>query len=543
MTAITHRAEILQEVDRRRLGVSLGLLRIYSYYRALVGLALLTVFSQTFMTSRIGALYPEGFLAVTVAYTVINLISAVSVQFLPSRFFSNQYPAFSLVVFDVLMLTLLMYLSGGVATGIGVLILVSVAVGAIIVTGPIATLLPALATIAVLYEEFYLSLSAPNLHDDYFQAGVLGALYFGISLSIQTLSRRIRDNDIRAMTQAAELADLERVNRQIVQRMRTGILLVDQNNQVRMTNQSARALLGQIQDDEIDELPELLREHLIAWRADNFLRIPPLQIGHDTPEIRVAFAPVRANDPTSDVTVFIEDTGEVQQQAQQLKLAALGRLSASIAHEIRNPLGAISHAAQLLRESQNLDKGDARLTTIIHDHCQRMNEVIENVLEMSRRQAPSPTKINLYSYLEKFVHGIQASIPEAQLELVVEPEDTEVRMDTRQLSQALTNLVSNGIRYSKEAGHEARVLLEGGIDARTERPYLNVIDEGPGVPEAQVGSLFEPFFTTSPSGTGLGLYISRELCEANQARLTYYRHERGGSCFRITFAHPDRITG
>jgi len=543
MSALTHRAEILEEVDRRRLGVSLGLLRIYNYYRALVGLALLTVFSQTFMASRIGALHPDGFLALTVAYTVLNLVAAVSIQFLPARLFTNQYPAFSLVAFDILILTLLMYLSGGVATGIGVLILVSVATGAIIVTGRIATLLPALATIAVLYEEFYLSLSAPDLHDDYFQAGILGVLYFGVSLAIQTLSKRIRENDIRAMTQAAELADLERVNRQIVQRMRTGILLVDQNNNVRMTNQSARALLGQVQDEEIAELPDLLRAHLSAWRADNMLRIPPLQIGHDTPEIRVAFAPVRANDPDSDVTIFIEDTGEIQQQAQQLKLAALGRLSASIAHEIRNPLGAISHAAQLLRESQNLDKGDARLTTIIHDHCQRMNEVIENVLEMSRRRAPSPTKINLYSYLQEFAEGIRESIPEAELDIRVEPEETEVRMDTRQLNQTLTNLVSNGIRYSREAGHAAAVLLEGGIDLRTERPYLNVIDSGPGVPEEQTGSLFEPFFTTSPGGTGLGLYISRELCEANQARLTYYRHEAGGSCFRITFAHPDRITG
>ena len=136
-----------------------------------------------------------------------------------------------------------------------------------------------------------------------------------------------------------------------------------------------------------------------------------------------------------------------------------------------------------------------------------------------------------------------AAIPDASIEINVEPSDTEVRMDTRQLGQALTNLVSNGIRYSKEAGQDGRVTLEGGIDNRTDRPYLNVIDYGPGVPEAQVSNLFEPFFTTSHSGTGLGLYISRELCEANQARLNYYRHEAGGSCFRITFAHPDRITG
>ena len=539
----TQRAEILEEIHRRRLGVSLGLLRVYNYYRALVGLALLTVFTQTFIASRLGALHPEWFLGVTLAYTSINLISAVSVQFLPARFFNTQYPAFALVAFDILVLAWLMYLSGGVASGIGVLILVAIATGSIIITGAIANLLPALATIAVLYEEFYLSLSAPNLHDDYFQAGVLGTLYFAISLTIQSLSKRIRQNDIRALTQAAELADLERVNRQIVQRMRTGILLIDQDNQVRMTNQSARGLLGQNQDNSISQLPQQLVEHLNAWRINNHLRIAPFQIRPDTPEIKVAFAPVRADDPHSDVTIFIEDTGEVQQQAQQLKLAALGRLSASIAHEIRNPLGAISHAAQLLRESANLDKGDSRLTTIIHDHCQRMNDVIENVLEMSRRQPPAPTKLILSDYLNEFTAGLAASLPDAIVEVTVEPKDTEVRMDTRQLGQTLTNLVSNGIRYSREAGHDGKVLLEGGVDSRTDRPYLNVIDFGPGVPESQMGNLFEPFFTTANTGTGLGLYISRELCEANQARLNYYRHEAGGSCFRITFAHPDRITG
>jgi len=540
---ITHRSEILEEINRRRVDLSLDLLRVYNYYRALVGMALLVVFAQTLVASRLGNLNPELFVSVTLGYTVFNLVAAIAVQFLPRRSFATQWPALGLAISDIVLLTWLMYLSGGVSSGIGVLILVSVATGAIIVTGRISMLLPATASIAVLYEEFYLSLSAPQLHDDYFQAGILGALYFAVSLGIQTLSRRIRDNDIRAMTQAAELADLERVNRQIVQRMRTGILLVDQANQVRMTNQSARALLGEVQNEELAELPEALTDHLEAWRENHHLRLPPFQIRQDTPEIRVAFAQVRSDDPASDVTIFVEDTGEIQQQAQQLKLAALGRLSASIAHEIRNPLGAISHAAQLLRESQNLDKGDERLTTIIHDHCRRMNEVIENVLEMSRRKPPAPTKIRLDEFLDSFRQGFSEAVKDAVIEISINPPETEVRMDTRQLGQVLTNLVSNGVRYSREAGREAYVRLEGGVDTGTERPYLNVVDHGPGVSPEQLDNLFEPFFTTSPSGTGLGLYISRELCEANQARLTYYPHPEGGSCFRITFAHPDRITG
>ncbi|MEJ2089026.1 MAG: HAMP domain-containing sensor histidine kinase, partial [Gammaproteobacteria bacterium] len=410
----------------------------------------------------------------------------------------------------------------------------------ILVTGRLVSVIPAVATIAVLYEEFYLSLSAPTLQDGYFQGGILGALYFAAALAIQRSSNRVRMNDVRALTQAAELADLERVNRQIVQRMRTGIVLVDQNNQIRMANQSALSLMGLMGGPT--ELPDSLKAHLLAWREDTHLRIPPFHVGPATPEVRVAFLAVRSDDPHGDVTVFIEDTGEIQQQAQQLKLAALGRLSASIAHEIRNPLSAVSHAAQLLSESQNIDQGDARLTDIIHSHCQRMNSVIENVLEMSRRNPPSPVKLDLGDFLDEFKTDFVESVGDAIIEIDVKPRDTEVRVDKSQLSQALTNLVDNGIRYSREAGKQPLVRLEGGIDPRTDRPYLNVVDQGPGVPDDQLSKLFEPFFTTAKSGTGLGLYISRELCEANQARLNYEPREAGGSCFRITFAHPDRIT-
>ena len=539
---ITDRAEILDEVERRRLDLNVRLLNVYNYYRVVVGLGLLATASQTLLSTRLGEYDPQAFNLLAATYALINLTSALVVQFMPQRIFRSDFPALTLVLFDILVLTMLTYYSNGVSSGLGALVLVSVAIGSILVTGRLAHLLPSIATIALLYEEFYLSLSTPALHDDYFQAGIFGALYFATALSIQAISRRVRDNDIRALTQAAELADLERVNRQIVQRMRTGIVLVGHDNHIRMANQSALALMGQIQEEGATELPEALLSHLLEWRRNTQLRITPFHIRPDTPEIRVAFSPVRSDDPDGDVTIFLEDTGEIQQQAQQLKMAALGRLSASIAHEIRNPLGAISHAAQLLSESQNLDQGDARLTDIIHGHCQRMNSVIENVLEMSRRRPPAPVKLGLSDFLEEFRRNFIESVHDAIIDIDVNPRDTEVRVDRSQLGQVLTNLVTNAIRASREAGSEPEVRMEGGVDPHTDRPFLSVIDNGPGVPEDKRARLFEPFFTTAASGTGLGLYISRELCEANQARLNYRPGSAGVSCFRITFAHPGRIT-
>jgi two-component system sensor histidine kinase PilS (NtrC family) len=535
----SHHEEIRREVEQRRFEVNTNLLRIYNYYRVFVGLALLAVFMTSLMGSRLGGLSPTAFLWSTLAYIAINLATAVAVQFLPRRFIQGQTTGAVLVVFDILALTWLTYLSGGVASGLGLLILVSVSTGSIIVTSRATAVLAATASIAVLYEEFYLSLTAPALHDDYFQAGVLGVFYFAFSLSIHHLARRIREDDLRAMTQAAELADLERLNRQIVQSMRTGIIVVDSENRARMMNQSAKALLGLAGDEELTRLPEPLEERLEDWREDSRLRAPPFQVETDTPEVRANFSAVRAG---GDVTIFLEDTSELQQQAQQLKLAGLGRLSANIAHEIRNPLGAISHAAQLLRESQNLDEGETRLTQIIHNHCQRMNGVIENVLEMSRRSPSAPVRLRLKDLLEEFADSFREAVNDAIIDIDVMPEDTEIRVDRSQMSQVLTNLAGNGIRYSYEATGKPFVRLEGGIDPRTDRPYLNVIDRGPGVPNDQVANLFEAFHTTERAGTGLGLYISKELCETNQARLSYSRHADGGSCFRIAFAHPDRIT-
>jgi two-component system, NtrC family, sensor histidine kinase PilS len=537
-----HRAEIVEEIERRRHSLNLSLLRVYTYYRLAVGLGLLTVFQQSLMGSVLGAHAPQLFVSTAIGYCVFNVACVLLLPLLPQRYFRGQHIASALVVMDILALTLLLYASGGVKSGIGLLMLIAVAAGAILVTDRKTLLLAALAAIAVLYQEFHVALSNSTLQGGYFQAGVLGALFFGTALALRYLSQRIRDNDVRTLTQAAELADLERVNRQIIARMRTGIAVVDAGNRVRMVNQSGRSLLGCPPGEELPQLPDVLARHLDAWRQDTRLRIPPFHVAPHAPEIRVNFSAVRNGDPSADITVFLEDTAEIQQHAQHLKLAALGRLSASIAHEIRNPLGAISHAAQLLSESAELGPGDRRLSEIIHQHGQRMNRVVENVLETSRRRPPAPVRMALAEQLAAFAKSFADSVADACIEISVLPADTEVRMDRTQLDQVLTNLVSNAIRYSREHSGEPFVRLEGGIDARTDRPYLNIIDRGCGVPEKDVEHLFDPFFTTATNGTGLGLYISRELCEANQARLLYYRHALHGACFRIAFSHPDRIT-
>ncbi len=535
------RDDILAEIERQRFQLNLSLLTVYNYYRAFIGFALLAAFSQTLFDTSLGSLAAPLFWWTGITYTLFNLGTAIALQLMPARWFERQRITFGLITIDILALVTMMFASGGITSGVAALLLVTVATGAILLTGRSATLVAALATIALLYEEFYLSFAFPTVDGDYFQGGVYGGLYFAASLAIQRLSTRIRNNDVLALTQAAELADLERLNRQIVQRMLTGIIVVDGQNAIRMHNQSALSLIGSSSDKSFLELPDGLLARLNRWRADTTLRAEPFKIADHTPEIRVNFSAVRSTEPMGDVTIFIEDTSEVQQQAQQLKLAELGRLSASIAHEVRNPLGAISHAAQLLAESDALDAPDKRLSDIIISHCQRMNGVVENVLEMSRRRNPQPERSTLRDLVIDFVDQARDAFPQARVELAIDPPGTIVRVDPAHLNQVLTNLIDNALRYSNEAGNGERARIEGGVERNSDRPFLNVIDFGTGVDDEQIPTLFQPFVTNAEGGTGLGLYIAKELCDANQAHLSYSRHADGGSCFRILFTHPDRI--
>jgi len=558
-------ADLLQQISSNRDRQTVGLLRIFALYRLVVAGTLVLLFRQGGELTRLGQDNPDLFYTVAVSYALINLLILVAVNFLPRPLLNRSLVVSIVVAIDCLTISGFTYLSGGVDSGLAPLLLVTVAAGAILAASRVSIFLAALATLALLSVEIYLAVTHQTSYDGVFQAGVFGVLFFTVAQAIHSISERLRESELQALTQAAELADLERVNRQIIQRMRTGILVVSSDNSVRMGNQSAYALLGMgddVNNQEIQKvteeaprtkkqqlktapttLPETLSRLLSGWRVNTNRRARPFQVKSETPEIKVNFSAVRSGASDADVIVFIEDTSEIAQQAQQLKLAALGRLSASIAHEIRNPLGAIAHAAQLLNESENIDHGDRRLIDIINNHSKRMNSVIENILELSRRKAPNPTRLQLQSVLDGFISQFcVAELEGANVEIEVSPSETSVRMDRSQFLQILTNLCQNGLRYSLEHSGKLTLRLQGGIDPTTDRPFLNIIDDGPGVKEENRATLFEPFFTTEHTGTGLGLYIAREMCEANQARLSYVDIPGAGACFRITFAHPDRIT-
>jgi two-component system sensor histidine kinase PilS (NtrC family) len=226
---------------------------------------------------------------------------------------------------------------------------------------------------------------------------------------------------------------------------------------------------------------------------------------------------------------------------RQTKLASLGRLTANIAHEVRNPLGAISHAGQMLNESEAISSNeDKRLLEIILNHSNRVNRIIEDVLDVSRHKDVAASKIQLDNWLAKFISHYKNSSEQCDdIQFEIEPKDIELKVSSSQLERILTNLFDNGLRYSQKATGKANLIIKAGLHSGTDgglQPFIRIIDEGPGLSEEEESHLFEPFHTTESSGTGLGLYISKELCEANQATLDYSVTKSGNSCFSIYFS-------
>ncbi|SDH66289.1 sensor histidine kinase [Pseudomonas panipatensis] len=509
--------------------------RLYHLYRLSIGLALVLLISSNLEGQILTLSHADMFHAGCWGYLIVNILIAV---LMPAP--HKLLPIFLLALLDILLLCGLFYAAGGAASGIGNLLVISVAIANILLRGRIGLLIAAIAAIGMLYLTFYLSLSQPTAINHYVQAGSLGALCFAAALLLQTLTRRQQLSESLAEERATTVANLQELNELILQRMRTGILVLDSQNRVLLANQSAQSLLAQpnLLGKPLAHYSQVLLDSLQQWLNNPALRPPSMQAPDSGPSLQPSFIPLRRGNDQHTL-VFLEDISQIAQQAQQLKLAALGRLTAGIAHEIRNPLGAISHAAQLLQESEALDAADRRLTQIIQDQSRRMNLVIENVLQLSRRRQAEPQLLDLKYWIHRFVGEMRESLrTDQQVHIQAAPGSVQTRMDPNQLTQVLSNLIQNGLRYSAKQHGNGQVWLKLFRDRDSDLPVLEVLDDGPGVAPEQLGKLFEPFFTTESKGTGLGLYISRELCESNQARIDYKNRDEGGGCFRITFAHP-----
>lgn len=487
-------------------------LELFTYYRLVIAGVMLGTIVFSGGAFHLGLQDPKLFFWASLAYLTAAVAGLVVL--------TQWQNAFNLqltlqVVADVFFLTLLMYASGGAQSGIGMLLLVVLAGAGLVGQGRLVLFYAALATLAMLLEQGYRVLLLQAEVSDFARTGLTSIGFFGSAIAARLLAQRVVANEELARVRGIELADQMRINERVIRDMQDGVLVVDAAGNLRQFNPPAAEMLGlPIASPTLLAMsfPALASEFLarskLKAESEMVLHVP--QTGR---ALRARFLPPGDG---GAALIFLQDVGRLQQEAQQVKLAALGRLTANMAHEIRNPLASISHAAELLADERS-EKGVKRLVRIIGDNIQRLNRLVAEVMELGRRDRSNPEQIEIREFLQQVVDEfvLRDASNANRIKLDLSPAAC-ICFDRGHLYRVAANLIDNALRYASASAGAVRIFVDNETSGFVR---LHVVDDGPGIGEAERNQIFEPFFTTHAAGTGLGLYIARELCEANNARL------------------------
>ena len=507
-------------------------LRLFLSYR--LGLSLLLVLMYVFgavvqpADPELAALFP----ATAFALLTVNLL-LVPLTFFQAMPFRRLVTG--MVLLDIVAFTLLMHASAD--RGISLLMIPSIAGASLLLPGIIAPFFAAVATLAILGETVWGIWLGRYELPQLTQAGLQSLILFAVALLAAKLARKADTSEALARQRDRDLASLTELNTRIVEQIDTGVIVAGDNGRVWLINQAAWQILGLSGPRPPLQLQALcpgLHASLSRWllrqdRDTTFVKAErPSAADFEARFVRVGSGAQQAT------LIFMTDMNVRARQLQDIKLAALGRLTASIAHEIRNPLGAIDHAAQLLGESDALPPADVRLVEIIRNNTRRVNAIIENVLSLSRRKTPHVQVFALRPWLERLLQEYrnQPVLKDMDIRLDVPDSKQKVAFDPDQLHQVLWNLLMNAHHHARRDA-DLVVHIRGGMEPEARYAWLEIEDNGQGIPAADVERLFEPFFTTGKRATGLGLYIARELCESNGGSLEYVPGGEGGARFRI----------
>jgi two-component system, NtrC family, sensor histidine kinase PilS len=511
---------------------SLGYFNFYRVVSALVFGLLAWRFAGEI---NLGAQQATLYLTTCAVYAALGVVFAAAIW--------SRKPAFRWqlsvhVLTDIVCVLLLMYASGGTQSSLGLMLFISLAAAGLISRGRYAFVFAAVATLGVLGLSVY-SFWAGGGEPNFVQTGLMCAGYFAVAALAHTLARYAQDTERLAAQRGIDLANVSQINEVVIRDMKDGVLVVDADYRVRTYNERAESLLGPMPlgatMPKLQDYSAELAGWLSSWRRDPSTAVSDMRSPVTAAPMRLRYVPID-NAPGSATLVFLEDMSQEQSEARQIKLAALGRLTANIAHEIRNPLSAISHAAELLGEEGERTEVEARMLRIIRENAVRLDRMVQEVLQLNRRDRAQPEAIDPAAYLHTFVNDFcqMEKVDKAVFSLEIDSELTW-HFDRNHLHQVLWNLTRNAYRHGQKRPGSVRLCLNKAPmhDFR----QLDIIDDGPGVDPEMRNRLFEPFFTTANQGTGLGLYIARELCEANGAFLDYVDVAPGGQ-FRILVRGP-----
>jgi two-component system sensor histidine kinase PilS (NtrC family) len=520
---------------------------LLSLYRLLVPLVLLSMQALSGSGWELATARPRLLMSACITYFTAAVLLIIARRL---HWSSLRIVALVNATVDAVAIGFIVYASGGATSGLGILLVLPVFALTVLAGPRDALLIAAVAALVILVQQIFVGATSASTATDYVTAGVFGAVLFLVALATWPVANRLRESEALVRRQEIDLANLAQLSQYIVQHLRESLLVVDAHDRIRLINESAAEILGDqmaYPDALIGEASPRLLYLLESWRQ----RSGTTTAGVPGPDatfvaadgarlIRAHFAPLGTSSP-APVLVFLEDTSLMEAKVQQSKLAALGRLSASIAHEIRNPVGAMSHAGQLLGESSHLTGDDRRLTEIIRANAERVSAIIDNVQRLSRREAARLESLPLAPWIQEFQQEFCQTMqwPPARLLLNAASSDVEVRVDPDQLRQIVWNLCENALKHAIGASPDQGLELRYGRLSGSDRPFLEVADRGAGVAPEQAERIFEPFYSGG-RGTGLGLFLARELAQANAATLLYEPRTGGGSLFRVIFADPRR---
>ena len=440
---------------------------------------------------------------------------------------------------DILFLCTLVLTLGELDGGIGILLVFTSAVAAVLLPLRIALFLASIASLTIVGSALSNYYTGVTTAEPLLSAGLYGVTAMVSAVMANKLAYWARDYRLIAEKHRETLYELEQVNELIIRRMRTGVIAVDHENKVQVMNESAWFLMGSppVRQRHLNTLSRRLNQTLDAWKKDTYADQKPVLLESSQVQVLPSFVAL-PGDPEFGALIFLSDNNVVARRAVELSVNTLAKLSGSIAHEIRNPLAALNHAAQLLEELPQIGLSEMRLVNIIQNHAKRMNGIVENILQLSRREHSHLELVPLHIFLIDFANEFRASQVTRQLdfEAAIDSEETLVLYDKSQLNQCLWKLLDNAVDHASKDKSIPRVRLILTKDEESGFCIITIADNGPGISKVQLDKIFEPFYTTRKEGSGLGLYIARQLCEANQAELTVDSEPGQGAFFHIRLA-------
>ncbi|MDO9365256.1 MAG: HAMP domain-containing sensor histidine kinase [Methylotenera sp.] len=503
-------------------------IRIINIFRFILSLVFISFYFYVEKSHWLDSENAPLFFSLSLAYGLFSVTLLVISPF-KSKALTYFHPV--QIVIDIIFIILMMYAAGGIQSGLGLLLIITIVTASLVSNGRLSLFYAAVATIGLLLEQSYQITKFALPASSYSQPVMLSLGCFATAWLAYSLAKRMLQSEALASARGVDLENLEQVNALITQEMQDGVMVVDQNANIRHHNTQANTLLSLTKNSHqplrLDETTPEIAMAFSDWvNGENAMTNSTISVNNR--ELKLRFEPINHFNRQLGAVIFIQDWSQMQSAAQQAKLAALGRLTANIAHEIRNPLSAISHANQLLQEEENITAPNMRMLQIIADNIGRIDQIIKDVLELNRRDRTHQEKIALNPFLTDFYHQFCAveKVPASNFKLTLFTQEQTITFDQRHLTQILWNVCKNGWQHSRKDDGSLNLRC---VEIDHAGLNLEISDDGDGVAEQNRSKLFEPFYTTKTTGNGLGLYISRELAEANGAFLRYHTQEQGSA--------------